>query len=211
MSKGTQFGALSALIVVSSVAGLLIKPSSAWSISPPPAQAALPPPPPPESEIEKEKLVIAGEEFELEIAADEESRAKGLMDRDTIDEHGGMLFIYPWPQMLGFWMKNCLIEMDILFVSDKGVITATHRMKPPPPKRPGQSEADYDNALPRYESRRPAQFAIELKAGTIERLKIKVGDRIEMDVERLENLANPKPNDNAWHSRASDRVAPVLI
>jgi uncharacterized membrane protein (UPF0127 family) len=136
-----------------------------------------------------EKLAIGGEEFELEIANTPQLRELGLMNRDHIDDHGGMLFIYPYPQVLSYWMKSCPIEMDILFVNDKGVIVATHRMLPAPPMKRGEAEDDYDARLPRYDSRRPAQFAIELQAGSIERLKIKPGDRIEMDVSRLTKLA----------------------
>lgn len=148
-----------------------------------------PPASQPASAPATEKLTIGGEEFELEIAATPEARERGLMGRDEIKEHSGMIFIYAWAQTLSFWMKNCPIEMDILFINDKGVIVAAHRMKPAPAMRPGESESAYDARLPRYESRRPAQFAIELKAGTIERLKIKPGDRIEMEVQRLTKLA----------------------
>ena len=40
-----------------------------------------------------------------------------------------------------------------------------------------------------YSSRLPAQFAIELKAGTIERLKLKPGMEISLHLERLKKLA----------------------
>ncbi|HVP73206.1 MAG TPA: DUF192 domain-containing protein [Phycisphaerales bacterium] len=138
-----------------------------------------------------EKLTLGGEEFDLELAVTAEARELGLMHRDHIDDHGGMLFIYPWPQVLSYWMKNCPIEMDIVFISDKGVVVATHRMLSAPPHRAGESEAAYDNRLPRYDSRRPAQFAIELQAGTVERLKIKPGDKIEMELKRLAKMAEP--------------------
>ena len=138
-----------------------------------------------------EKLTLGGEEFDLELAVTAEARELGLMHRDHIDDHSGLLFIYPWPQVLSYWMKNCPIEMDIVFISDKGVVVATHRMLSAPPHRAGESEAAYDNRLPRYDSRRPAQFAIELQAGTVERLKIKPGDKIEMELKRLAKMAEP--------------------
>jgi uncharacterized membrane protein (UPF0127 family) len=144
----------------------------------------------PATQPKREKLTIAGEVFQLEIAADEAAREKGLMHRERIDDHGGMLFIYPEPQSeLGFWMKNCPIDIDILYVDHAGRVVSTYRMQEAPARRPGESESDYDDRLPRYPSKRPAQFAIELKAGTIERLKIKPGHEIEMDVTRLERLA----------------------
>jgi uncharacterized membrane protein (UPF0127 family) len=144
----------------------------------------------PSSQPARERLEIAGEVFELEVAADEVAREKGLMYRERIDDHGGMLFIYPQTQAeLSFWMKNCPIDIDILYVDHAGRIVATYRMKAAPPRRDGESKSNYDNRLPLYPSKRPAQFAIELKAGTIERLKIKPGQMIEMDVKRLEAMA----------------------
>jgi uncharacterized protein len=138
----------------------------------------------------REKLAIGGEEFELEIAADDATRARGLMHRDKIDEHGGMLFIYPETQdELGFWMKNCPIDIDILYLDAKGRIVATYTMKAEPTKRDSETETQYEDRLKRYPSRRPAQFAIELKAGTIERLKIEPGQMIEVDVKRLKAMA----------------------
>jgi len=142
----------------------------------------------------REKLEIGGETFELEIAATDAQRERGLMERDHIDEHGGMLFIYAFPQPLSYWMKNCPIEMDILFVDDHGRIVTTHRMKAAPPRRPRESEAEYDARLPLYPAARDCQFAIELKAGTVQRLKIKPGQKIEMDVKRLGAMAGDDDN-----------------
>jgi uncharacterized membrane protein (UPF0127 family) len=138
----------------------------------------------------RERLFIADEKFELEIAADASSREKGFMHRERIGDHAGMLFIYPETQdELGFWMKNCPIDIDILYLDAKGRIVATHAMKAEPPKRDSETETQYEDRLKRYPSRRPAQFAIELKAGTIERLKIEPGQSLEMDVKRLTAMA----------------------
>lgn len=136
-----------------------------------------------------EKLTIANEQFSLEIAADDASREKGLMGRDVIAEHGGMLFIFPQPDRQYFWMKDCPIDIDILFVDAKGMIAATHAMKAEAAKREDESEDSYENRLARYDSRVPVQFAIELKAGTIKRLHLRPGWLIAIDVARLAALA----------------------
>ncbi len=175
-----------------SAAALAIAPAPLKRSAPPATtRPATQPSTQPSTKPATEKLVLGGEEFELELAVTAEARELGLMHRDHIDDHGGMLFIYPWSQVLSYWMKNCPIEMDIVFINDKGVVVATHRMLSAPPHRSGQSDAEYDNSLPRYDSRRPAQFAIELQAGTVDRLKIKPGDKIEMELKRLAKLAEP--------------------
>jgi uncharacterized membrane protein (UPF0127 family) len=150
--------------------------------------------PPAEDETPKEKVSLGideatAEEFELELAVTPAERERGLMEREEIDEHGGMLFIYPEPGQRGFWMKNCLIDIDMIFLDEEGRITAVHAAKKELPRQPGESEWDYEDRLKRYPSRRPAQFCIEVQAGTIKRLGLKAGQLVELDVERLSKLA----------------------
>src|SRR5215510_6073551 len=143
----------------------------------------------PSTQPATEPIVIAGEKFRLEIAADDAAREKGLMGRDHIDDSAGMLFIFPQPKELSFWMANCIIDIDILFLDAKGRIVATHKMKAEQLRKPGESQEDYEDRLKRYESKRSAQFAIELKAGTIERLKLKPGQQLSFDSTRLARIA----------------------
>ena len=44
--------------------------------------------------------------FAVELADDPQDRARGLMHRETMPLSAGMLFIYPAPQPLSFWMRN---------------------------------------------------------------------------------------------------------
>jgi uncharacterized membrane protein (UPF0127 family) len=140
-----------------------------------------------------ERVVIGEREFNLELALDDASRARGLMHRDHIDEHGGMLFVFPnskvGPQ--SFWMKNCLVDMDIIYLDGSGRITAMHRMKALPPRRGDETEAAYEARVQRhaYPSGYPAQFAIELRSGWLDQLNLKVEDRIELDLPRLKAMA----------------------
>ena len=49
-------------------------------------------------------------------------RQQGLMDRDSLAEDHGMLFVYSRPQTLSFWMRNTEIPLDIAYISQDGVI-----------------------------------------------------------------------------------------
>jgi uncharacterized membrane protein (UPF0127 family) len=111
------------------------------------------------------------------------------MGRTSIPTYGGMLFVHTRPELQGYWMANCLTDMDIMFLDSRGRIVAAHAMKVEPPKREDESQWQYEARLRKYESRQPAQFAIELKAGSIERLKLKPGTVISLDLDRLKKLA----------------------
>ena len=82
----------------------------------------------------RETVVIKGHAFHLEPAIDDASRTMGLMHRESIPEDGGMLFVFPDAQRRGFWMGNCLIDIDIIYLDSRGRITALHRMKAEAPQ-----------------------------------------------------------------------------
>jgi len=69
--------------------------------------------------------------FAVEIADDPEERARGLMHRTEMATSAGMLFVYNRPQSISFWMRNTLIELDMIFVGPTGVIQHIHHRAQP--------------------------------------------------------------------------------
>ena len=125
-----------------------------------------------------EPAIIDGRIYRLETAATDDQRARGLMQRDHLDADAGMIFIYPREQLLSFWMGHCLIDLDILFLDDRRRIVSMRTMPAEPPQGPGESDSAYSARMPRYTSSRFARYAIELPAGTIESLRLKLGDTV---------------------------------
>ena len=146
----------------------------------------------PDSEDDKvkyEKVVIAEKEFKLELAADFATRAKGLSGREKLDKDKGMLFVYPRNGIRSFWMYECLIDIDILYLDSRGRIVSGYAMKKEAPRGERETQGQYEGRLKRYPSKRWAQYVIELKAGTIKKLKLKAGQTITLDFRRLSRLA----------------------
>jgi uncharacterized membrane protein (UPF0127 family) len=140
----------------------------------------------PQMEIE-----IKGERFLLEMALDEGNRQIGLSRRAALPPGKGMIFVHPRPEVLRYWMWECLIDLDMIYLDREGRVTATHRMKKEPPRRPNESVTAYTQRLRRYSSVRPAVFAIELPAGSLDRLDLREGEVIGFDHEGLRRLATP--------------------
>lgn len=136
-----------------------------------------------------ERITIAGETFELTVAADDASRTRGLGGVEHIEPDGGMLFIFPDADYRSFLMRDCQVDIDIIFLSATGSVTALHEMKAEQLRRDNESLREYEARLTKYPSVRRAQYAIELKAGTIDRLGVKAGDQIDIDYMRLKDAA----------------------
>ncbi len=103
--------------------------------------------------------------FRVEVAADNESRERGLMFRKSMAPDAGMLFDFHTPQLVSFWMENTILPLDMLFVRADGTIA---RIKA--------------NATPYSEetipSGEPVQLVIELNAGRAAALGISEGARV---------------------------------
>ncbi len=160
--------------------------------APPAAQPAAPQAPPnkPASPApETTPVTIAGEKFTIEVALDDSVRIKGLGGRTALAARGGMLFVFPYPSELGFVMRDCVIPIDIAFLDASGRVLARHTMATEAPRAENESPQEYENRLKKYSSRFPAQFALEVPAGTLDTLGVKVGDLIRFDAEGLKRRA----------------------
>ncbi len=152
--------------------------------------------------LELVPVTVAGEKFMVELAIDEDTIVRGLGSRESIPDDGGMLFVFDDVRPRSFLMRDCLVDIDIAFLSPSGRVVAMHTMKVEPPRGEDEGEVGetgtlqdsaasraYHERLPKYTSRYRAQFALELKAGTFSRLGVKEGDSISFDKAGLKKRA----------------------
>ncbi len=134
---------------------------------------------------------IGGEKFVLETSLTDDQRRLGMGGREEIAEDGGMVFAFPASRkgVQKFYMADCLVDIDIAYVDDSGRVTKMYTMPKEPPRGEDETLDEYIDRLPLYSSGVPVRYAVELKAGTLRRLGVKEGDRIEMDWEWLKEMA----------------------
>lgn len=111
----------------------------------------------------------SGAEFRLEIAADPESQRRGYMFRESIAPDAGMLFVYRDTGRRAFWMKNCLVALDIVWLdASSRVIEIAHSLTPCPASGP----------CPSVEPQRAARHVLEVAGGTARRERLAAGDLV---------------------------------
>ena len=117
----------------------------------------------------KSKLVIETAKgkfpFEIELALTAPQMEQGLMFRRSLAADAGMLFDYGDPQPIAMWMKNTLIPLDMIFIGKDGKVVDFRERAVP-------------MSLDTIEPKALARAVLEVNAGTVQRLDLRVGDAV---------------------------------
>ena len=103
--------------------------------------------------------------IDIEIADNDYDRQLGLMNRKSMKENQGMLFIFPTERYQSFWMLNTLFSLDMLFINSNKEIVTIHKNTTPLSQQS-------------YPSSKPAIYVLEVVAGYTDKFNIKEGDKI---------------------------------
>ncbi|WGD33833.1 DUF192 domain-containing protein [Olleya sp. YS] len=104
--------------------------------------------------------------FNIEIAKTDYDIQTGLMYRDSMKDNQGMLFVFNDVRERSFYMKNTRIPLDLIFFDhNKRIVSFQENAKPMD-----------ESSLP---SNTPAQFVLEVNAGTAQKLLLDVGDKMD--------------------------------
>lgn len=120
-------------------------------------------------DLERKELVAVTKSgthrFKVWIAADDRSRAQGLMRIRELSPNRGMLFVFERPRVLSFWMKDTYLSLDLVFIAPDGKVLNIARNARPLSLDPIESDG-------------PATAVLEVLAGTADRIALEPGDRI---------------------------------
>jgi uncharacterized protein len=97
-------------------------------------------------------LRLDGATFRPEVAKTSAQRSRGLMNRPRAPKDG-MLFVFPTSTTGGFWMKNTLVPLTIVFFDSAGKRVRKLSMVP-----------CREDPCPIYDPGRMYRFALELPA-----------------------------------------------
>lgn len=103
--------------------------------------------------------------FKVEVARTEAEQERGLMFRTVIPPDGGMLFPFATPRVASFWMKNCPVPEDMIFIRGDGTIA-----------RIAENTVPY--SLDPVSSGEPVMAVLEVAGGRTAELGIREGDRV---------------------------------
>ncbi|MBK8285946.1 MAG: DUF192 domain-containing protein [Ahniella sp.] len=116
-------------------------------------------------------VTLKGQTYQVELALDDDQRARGLMFRTEMDDNHGMLFVFPNEDRRAFWMKNTKIPLDIMyFNADRRFVSSQYNV-------PTCSAGD---RCPNYPSDGAAKYVLELNAGVGKALGLSPGDELEI-------------------------------
>lgn len=104
--------------------------------------------------------------IDLEIADEDSSRQRGMMQRTSFRENTGMLFVFDTEEMQGFWMANTPLALDLIWVrSDSTISSMSKYVQPMSPETVASTE--------------PIQYVLEVPAGFADTHGIIEGDLVK--------------------------------
>jgi uncharacterized membrane protein (UPF0127 family) len=86
--------------------------------------------PAPQTNLPTTILSIGTNTLVAQIAANDASRERGLMSRTNLAGNEAMIFVFPTPRSVAFWMKDTPAPLSIAYVGPSGRIFEIHDLKP---------------------------------------------------------------------------------
>jgi uncharacterized protein len=92
-------------------------------------------------------LEVGGKTLRVQVVVTLQEMQRGLMGRKDLGADEGMIFVYPLPQQMNFWMKDTPTALDIGFFTSAGTLGEVYQMYPYDETPVTSKEQDYTLAL----------------------------------------------------------------
>jgi hypothetical protein len=101
--------------------------------------------------------------FNVELAETPLERQRGLMGRESLKDESGMFFIFPESDFHGFWMKDTLISLDIIWMDENfSIIHIENSVEPCKTSK-----------CPVFSPSRTSKYVLEINSGQAAKLNLK--------------------------------------
>lgn len=114
------------------------------------------------------EVTFQGGKINAMVANTKESREEGLSGRSDLSDGKGMLFDFGFPGKFGFWMRDMLFPIDIIWINSNGIIVDI-----------------VENALPEdypktYINKAPASYVLEIGANKSREYGLFLGSKVNI-------------------------------
>lgn len=117
------------------------------------------------------QVILGSKTFLMETASTPAEWQQGLSGHAPLEGGAGMIFIFDKPDNYGFWMKDMLFPLDIVWIGeDFRVVHIEKNLSP----------QTYPTA---YYPGVPSKYVLEISAGESDKNDIKVGDLVKISGE----------------------------
>ena len=117
----------------------------------------------------KSSLTVGNHHLIVEIASNPKQWEVGLSHHTALSPNAGMYFQFPHKHIPLFWMKAMTFPIDIIWIEDDVIVDFT--LNAPVPT---------GSNLPTYSPRQPINRVLEINAGYVEKLGLKIGDTVQL-------------------------------
>jgi uncharacterized membrane protein (UPF0127 family) len=108
-----------------------------------------------------------------EVADTAASREQGLSGRKGLSDDEGMLFVFDTPGRYGFWMKDMLFSIDMVWINQDGVVVHLERNVSPDTYFKFNPPATFINGP-------EAKYVLELASGASEKYGVYLGTKVKI-------------------------------
>ena len=112
-----------------------------------------------------------GQQIVAEVVSDPIDMQRGMMFRDSLAPDRGMLFLHQESGRHPYWMYQCRIPLDILWMDAERRIVEISANTPPC--------AGPASQCPNYGGNKDSRYVLELAGGMAKKYGLNIGDRLE--------------------------------